>query len=147
MLQKMHFPLLAAHWVRSIFEKSRKWQCHLLYHFRWQTPRGWFSVPSMRTTKGLHTTESHHGSIPVSPETPPTPCAIMCGSSSLDTPGWVGRLWMGQTHGLAVPEEQLQPFVLKTHGPWTTTVVPSSFIVAQYTVHPPASGRHALFWD
>lgn len=40
----------------------------------------------------------------------------MCGSTNLDTPGWVGSLWMGQRHWLpSVPEEQLQPFVLKNH--------------------------------
>lgn len=109
-------PLLAAHWVRSVFENIRKWQCHLLYHFRWETPWGLSSVPSGRTTKGLHVIESHRGSTSFSPKTPPIPCAIMCGSTNLDTPGWVGSLWMGQRPCLtSVPEEQLQPFVLENH--------------------------------
>lgn len=98
----------------------------------------------MRATKGLHVTEPHHS---FSPKTPPNPCAIMCGSTNLDTPGWVGSLWMGQTHWLtSVPEEQLQPFVLKYQSydqqQWFHF---PSYIIAQFTVYPPASGRLMLF--
>lgn len=107
MLEKnAFFPLLAAHCVRSVFENSRKQQCHLVYNFRWQT--SWVCPQSHQQEQLkdctswshlmalLHSLQRHH-QLPV-----PSWQSI-----SLDTPGWVGSLWMGLRHWLTpVPEEQ-----------------------------------------
>lgn len=113
----MHFPpLLVAHWVRSLFENSRKWQCHSLCHFRWEKPWGLSSVPSTRTTKQLHVI-SHIMALPDSlqrhHQLPVPPCV---GAPALiHLAGWAVSEWAKDTGWLQCQKSSYSHLVLKNH--------------------------------